>query len=252
MIHFDAHSDTNDRYFGDNKYTHGTPFRRAVEEGLLDPRRTVQIGIRGSIYSADDMEFAEQAGMRVIYMEEFTKLGVEQDDRGGAPRRRRRPDLCQLRRRRPRSRLRAGHRHAGDRRPDDAGGAAHPARTAGARPHRRRRGRSLAALRSQRQHGAGRRHHHVRDHVPAGRRGRKRSARGEVTLTNTSSRARPRLDTIFCCVARSPCQTSPAESHSIPKLGCEQRRRGHARLAPNLSHTLKRRRIWLSFAAILW
>lgn len=77
MIHFDAHSDTNDRYFGDNKYTHGTPFRRAVEEGLLDPKRVVQIGIRGSIYSADDMEFAENSGMRVIYMEEFTKLGVE-------------------------------------------------------------------------------------------------------------------------------------------------------------------------------
>jgi guanidinopropionase len=75
MVHFDAHSDTNDRYFGDNKYTHGTPFRRAVEEGLLDPKRTVQIGIRGSIYSADDMEFAESSGMRVIYMEEFTKLG---------------------------------------------------------------------------------------------------------------------------------------------------------------------------------
>jgi guanidinopropionase len=77
MIHFDAHSDTNDRYFGDNLYTHGTPFRRAVEEGLLDPKRTVQIGIRGSIYSADDMAFAEESGMRVIYMEEFAKLGVE-------------------------------------------------------------------------------------------------------------------------------------------------------------------------------
>jgi guanidinopropionase len=77
MVHVDAHSDTNDRYFGDNKYTHGTPFRRAVEEGLLDPKRTVQIGIRGSIYSAKDMEFAEQSGIRVIYMEEFAKIGVE-------------------------------------------------------------------------------------------------------------------------------------------------------------------------------
>ncbi len=77
MIHFDAHSDTNDRYFGDNLYTHGTPFRRAVEEGLLDPKRTVQIGIRGSIYSADDMAFAEGSGMRVIFMEEFAKIGPE-------------------------------------------------------------------------------------------------------------------------------------------------------------------------------
>ena len=77
LIHFDAHSDTNDRYFGDNPYTHGTPFRRAVEEGLLDPKRTVQIGIRGSIYSPEDMDFAESSGMRVIYMEEFCRLGEE-------------------------------------------------------------------------------------------------------------------------------------------------------------------------------
>ncbi len=77
MVHFDAHSDTNDRYFGENKFTHGTPFRRAVEEGLLDPKRTVQIGIRGSIYYPDDMAFAEESGMRVIYMEDFTKMGPE-------------------------------------------------------------------------------------------------------------------------------------------------------------------------------
>ncbi|MGA6106808.1 agmatinase [Pseudomonas solani] len=77
MIHFDAHSDTNDCYFGNNPYTHGTPFRRAVEEGLLDPKRTVQIGIRGSIYSAEDEAFAEECGIRVIHMEEFAELGVQ-------------------------------------------------------------------------------------------------------------------------------------------------------------------------------
>lgn len=77
MIHFDAHSDTNDRYFGDNPYTHGTPFRRAIEECLLDPKRTVQIGIRGSIYDAEDMKFAEENGIRVIYIEEFNAIGVE-------------------------------------------------------------------------------------------------------------------------------------------------------------------------------
>ncbi len=77
MVHFDAHSDTNDRYFGDNPYTHGTPFRRAIEEGLLDPLRTVQIGIRGSVYSPDDDAFARECGIRVIHMEEFVELGVE-------------------------------------------------------------------------------------------------------------------------------------------------------------------------------
>lgn len=76
MVHFDAHSDTNDRYFGDNPYTHGTPFRRAIEEGLLDPKRTVQIGIRGSIYSAEDEDFAKDCGIRVIHMEEFADIGV--------------------------------------------------------------------------------------------------------------------------------------------------------------------------------
>lgn len=77
LIHFDAHSDTNDRYFGDNPYTHGTPFRRAIEEGLLDPRRIVQIGIRGSIYDPGEHDWAKQQGVRIIYMEEFVGRGAE-------------------------------------------------------------------------------------------------------------------------------------------------------------------------------
>ena len=77
MIHFDAHSDTNDTYFGDNPYTHGTPFRRAVEEKLLDPKRVVQIGIRGSIFDPDEHGWARDHGMRLIYMEEFVRRGVE-------------------------------------------------------------------------------------------------------------------------------------------------------------------------------
>src|ERR1700676_4072423 len=76
MIHFDAHSDTWDTYFGGYKYTHGTPFRRAVEEGLLDPKRVVQIGIRGSLYKRDDNRAVEQ-GMRVITIEEYFDLGVD-------------------------------------------------------------------------------------------------------------------------------------------------------------------------------
>ena len=76
MIHFDAHSDTNDTYFGDNPYTHGTPFRRAIEEGLLDPKRVVQIGIRGSVYETDEHGWAKAQGIRIIYMEEFVKRGV--------------------------------------------------------------------------------------------------------------------------------------------------------------------------------
>jgi guanidinopropionase len=75
LIHFDAHSDTNDTYFGDNPYTHGTPFRRAIEEGLLDPKRVVQIGIRGSIYDRDEHAWAAAQGVRIVYMEEFVDRG---------------------------------------------------------------------------------------------------------------------------------------------------------------------------------
>ena len=75
MIHFDAHSDTNDRYFGDNPYTHGTPFRRAIEEGLLDPKRVMQIGMRGSIYATTDYDFAKAVGISIIFIEEFARRG---------------------------------------------------------------------------------------------------------------------------------------------------------------------------------
>ncbi len=75
MIHFDAHSDTNDTYFGGNRYTHGTPFRRAIEEGVLDPKRVVQIGIRGSVYEPGEHDWARAQGIRIIYMEEFVARG---------------------------------------------------------------------------------------------------------------------------------------------------------------------------------
>ncbi len=76
MIHVDAHTDTWDEFLG-SKFTHGAPFRRAVEEGLLDPKRTVQIGIRGAQNTEEGWSFSLESGMRVIFMEEFTRLGVE-------------------------------------------------------------------------------------------------------------------------------------------------------------------------------
>lgn len=74
MVHFDAHCDTGDDYLG-SKFHHGAPFRRAVEEGLLDPKRTIQIGIRGSLNDPDVWAFSHDSGMRVVYMEEFYELG---------------------------------------------------------------------------------------------------------------------------------------------------------------------------------
>ncbi len=76
MVHIDAHTDTWDEFLG-SRYMHGTPFRRAVEEGLLDPKRTIQIGIRGSVYGLNDMDFAHEAGMRVVTIEEYFELGWE-------------------------------------------------------------------------------------------------------------------------------------------------------------------------------
>lgn len=76
MVHIDAHCDTGDDYMG-SKFHHGAPFSRAVEEGLLDPKRTVQIGIRGSVNDLDLWKFSHDSGMRVIYMEEFYRLGID-------------------------------------------------------------------------------------------------------------------------------------------------------------------------------
>ncbi len=76
MIHIDAHTDTWDAFQG-NKFNHGAPFRHAVNEDLLDPKRVVQIGIRGAQNFSDGWDFSLSSGMRVIFMEEFTALGVE-------------------------------------------------------------------------------------------------------------------------------------------------------------------------------
>ncbi|WP_261841491.1 agmatinase [Aliamphritea ceti] len=77
MVHFDAHTDTWDRYFGGCKYTHGTPFRRAIEEGILDPKRVIQIGIRGGLYSDTDDDWGLEQGIRVMRIEEFNALSLE-------------------------------------------------------------------------------------------------------------------------------------------------------------------------------
>ena len=77
LVHVDSHSDTNDSYFGGSRFTHGTPFRRAVEEGLLDPHRIVQIGIRGALYDAADMEWARAAGIRILTIETCEAMGPE-------------------------------------------------------------------------------------------------------------------------------------------------------------------------------
>jgi len=76
MVHVDAHTDTWGEIWG-SKFHHGAPFRLAVEAGVLDPKRTIQIGIRGGQNFMDGIEFSQSHGMRVVFMDEFSALGVE-------------------------------------------------------------------------------------------------------------------------------------------------------------------------------
>jgi agmatinase len=75
VLHFDAHLDTWDTYFG-APYTHGTPFRRASEEGLLDPERCLHVGIRGPLYSPDDLSADGALGFQVIGSDDYELEGL--------------------------------------------------------------------------------------------------------------------------------------------------------------------------------
>lgn len=69
IVHVDAHADINDTMFGE-KFAHGTPFRRAIEEGLINPRRMAQIGLRGTGYTAEDFDWPRSHGVRVVAAED--------------------------------------------------------------------------------------------------------------------------------------------------------------------------------------
>jgi agmatinase len=74
LVHFDAHTDTRPAHMG-KLYGHGTPFRRAVEEGLVDASRSIQVGVRGSLSSADDVHGSRQLGYEVVTTEELLEAG---------------------------------------------------------------------------------------------------------------------------------------------------------------------------------
>jgi guanidinobutyrase len=69
IVHVDAHADINDTMFGE-RIAHGTPFRRAIEEKLVDPKRMVQIGLRATGYAADDFDWPREQGVRVVPAED--------------------------------------------------------------------------------------------------------------------------------------------------------------------------------------
>ncbi|AMM91871.1 agmatinase [Peribacillus simplex] len=76
LLQFDAHSDTWDSYF-DQKYNHGTVFRRAIEEGLIDVSRSLQIGMRGGLYGPEDLQDAQDLGLGVYTTNDYKRIGVQ-------------------------------------------------------------------------------------------------------------------------------------------------------------------------------
>jgi agmatinase len=77
LVHFDSHSDLWSGYFG-GKDTHGTPFRRAVEEGLLDVKRSSQIGLRGPLYGPEDVSLTAELGLLLISGPDLHEIGVKE------------------------------------------------------------------------------------------------------------------------------------------------------------------------------
>lgn len=77
LVHFDAHLDTWDTYFG-APYTHGTPFRRAAEEGLLAPGRAAHVGVRGPFYSRSDLVQDRELGFATVSTDDIARRGVDE------------------------------------------------------------------------------------------------------------------------------------------------------------------------------
>jgi len=75
LIHFDSHTDTNDQYFG-KPYYHGSPFRRAVEENIVLAENSIQVGMRGSVYSKDAYDDSSALGFKVITMSAVRQMGI--------------------------------------------------------------------------------------------------------------------------------------------------------------------------------
>ncbi len=75
VVHFDAHLDTWDSYFGED-YTHGTPFRRASEEGLIDKEGSMHVGIRGPLYAISDLDDDKELGFQIITSRDFEYIGL--------------------------------------------------------------------------------------------------------------------------------------------------------------------------------
>ena len=152
LVHFDAHLDTWDTYFGE-RYTHGTPFRRAWEEDLLRRDRSIHVGLRGPLYSSVDLSEDADMGFAQVTTDDVAALGpaavteLRAGPGGGRTR------LRLGRHRRPRPGARTGNRDARGRRAHQPGAARPPPRPSARTGGRGRRGRGLPGLRPRGDHG---------------------------------------------------------------------------------------------------
>ncbi|MGE9553558.1 agmatinase [Erwinia amylovora] len=78
LVQFDSHSDTWDKYFADQRYSAGTPFRRAVEENIVDPHHSIQIGLRGSLFRTTDITQSVDLGYKVLTTDELFRQGISE------------------------------------------------------------------------------------------------------------------------------------------------------------------------------
>ncbi len=144
LIHFDAHVDTWPDTFG-QRYGHGSVFYNAIEEGLVEPRRMIQIGIRSPM-GRKIYDWTIERGVTIVTAAEVHEFEPRRGRRAHPRHRRRRPGLSQLRHRRARPRLCPRHGNARGRRTCELAGAGDHAPPRGACLHRLRRGGGRAGL----------------------------------------------------------------------------------------------------------
>ena len=127
LLHFDAHLDTWDTYFG-AEYTHGTPFRRAVEEGILDTEALSHVGTRGPLYGKQDLDDDAKMGFGIVTSADVMRRGVDEIADQLRQRIGDRPLYISIDIDVPRPGARPRHRHPGGRRHDLARAPGDPAR----------------------------------------------------------------------------------------------------------------------------
>jgi agmatinase len=75
LVQYDSHADTWDQYYG-HRYTHGTPIRRAIEEGLIAPERSIQVGLRGGLYGPEDYRLSTDLNLQIVPATEVRERGL--------------------------------------------------------------------------------------------------------------------------------------------------------------------------------